>query len=165
MAIKPEDKKVIVSEVNKAARTALSAVLADARGVTVKAMTELRREARDSNVYVRVVRNTLLKRSITDTEYDILTDSISGPTLVAFSREHPGAAARIFRDFAKKQDKFQIKSAAFEGKLISPAEISTLANLPTHAEAISQFMRVIQGVTTKLVCTLDAVRNCKESVA
>jgi large subunit ribosomal protein L10 len=101
VAIKLEDKKAIVAEVNEAAKVALSAVVADARGVTVGAMTGLRKEAREAGVYVRVVRNTLLKRAVADTEYSVLNDVFTGPTLIAFSNEHPGAAARIFKEFAK----------------------------------------------------------------
>ncbi|MBP5133965.1 50S ribosomal protein L10, partial [Pseudomonas protegens] len=98
MAIKLEDKKAIVAEVNEAAKAALSAVVADARGVTVGAMTGLRKEAREAGVYVRVVRNTLLKRAVEGTQYDVLNDAFVGPTLIAFSKEHPGAAARIFKE-------------------------------------------------------------------
>jgi ribosomal protein L10 len=86
VAIKLEDKKAIVAEVNEAAKVALSAVVADARGVTVGAMTGLRKEAREAGVYVRVVRNTLLKRAVADTEYSVLNDVFTGPTLIAFSK-------------------------------------------------------------------------------
>lgn len=91
MAIKLEDKKAIVAEVNEAAQTALSAVVADARGVSVAAMTGLRKEAREAGVYVRVVRNTLLRRAVEGTQFDVLNDAFKGPTLIAFSKEHPGA--------------------------------------------------------------------------
>lgn len=85
MAIKLEDKKAIVAEVNEAAKAALSAVVADARGVTVGAMTGLRKEAREAGVYVKVVRNTLLKRAVEGTQFDVLNDVFKGPTLIAFS--------------------------------------------------------------------------------
>ena len=85
MAIKLEDKKAIVAEVNEAAKVALSAVVADARGVTVSAMTGLRKEAREAGVYVRVVRNTLLKRAVEGTEFSILNDAFKAPTQIAFS--------------------------------------------------------------------------------
>lgn len=85
MAIKLEDKKAIVAEVNEAAKAGLSAVVADARGVTVGAMTGLRKEARAAGVYVKVVRNTLLKRAVEGTQFDVLNDVFKGPTLIAFS--------------------------------------------------------------------------------
>lgn len=139
--------------------------MADARGVTVGAMTGLRKEARAAGVYVRVVRNTLLRRAVEGTSFDVLNDTFKGPTLIAFSQEHPGAAARIFKDFAKGQDKFEIKAAAFEGKLIPANQIDVLATLPTYDEAVSQLMSVIQGATSKLARTLAAIRDQKEAAA
>ena len=165
MAIRLEDKKAIVAEVNEAAQAALSAVVVDARGVTVSAMTGLRKEAREAGVYVRVVRNTLLRRAVAGTQYEVLSDVFTGPTLIAFSNDHPGAAARIFKDFAKGQDKFEIKAAAFEGNLIAANQIDVLATLPTFDEAVSQLMSVIQGATSKLARTLAAVRDQKETEA
>jgi large subunit ribosomal protein L10 len=165
VAIRLEDKKAIVAEVNEAAQAALSAVVVDARGVKVSAMTGLRKEAREAGVYVRVVRNTLLRRAVAGTQYEILNDVFTGPTLIAFSNDHPGAAARIFKEFAKGQDKFEIKAAAFEGNLIAANQIDALATLPTFDEAVSQLMSVIQGATSKLARTLAAVRDQKEAEA
>lgn len=165
MAIRLEDKKAIVAEVNEAAQAALSAVVADARGVTVGAMTRLRKEAREADVYVRVVRNTLLRRAVEGTQYDVLNEVFTGPTLIAFSNDHPGAAARIFKEFAKGNTKFEIKAAAFEGNLIAANQIDVLATLPTFDEAVSQLMSVMQGATSKMVRTLAAVRDQKEAEA
>lgn len=165
MAIKLEDKKAIVAEVHQVAKTALSAVVADARGVSVGAMTGLRKEARAAQVYVRVVRNTLLRRAVSGTAYELLGEVFKGPTLIAFSSEHPGAAARLFKDFAKTQEHFAIKAAAFEGKFLAANQIDVLATLPTYDEAISQLMSVIQGATSKLARTLAAVRDQKEAMA
>lgn len=128
-------------------------------------MTGLRKEAREAGVYVRVVRNTLLRRAVAGTQYEILNDVFTGPTLIAFSNDHPGAAARIFKEFAKGQDKFEIKAAAFEGNLIAANQIDALATLPTFDEAVSQLMSVIQGATSKLARTLAAVRDQKEAEA
>lgn len=165
MAIRLEDKKAIVAEVAEAAKAAQSAVVADARGVTVGAMTGLRKEAREAGVYVRVVRNTLLRRAVAGTEFENLTETFTGPTLIAFSNEHPGAAARLFKEFAKGQDKFEIKGAAYEGNFIAANQIDVLATLPTFDEAVSQLMSVIQGATSKLARTLAAVRDQKEAEA
>lgn len=117
MALNLQDKQAIVAEVNEAAKGALSAVIADSRGVTVDKMTELRKAAREAGVTMRVVRNTLLRRAVEGTDFECLQDTFVGPTLIAFSNEHPGAAARLFKDFAKANDKFEIKGAAFEGKI------------------------------------------------
>ena len=126
MALNLQDKQAIVAEVNEAAKGALSAVIADSRGVTVDKMTELRKAAREAGVTMRVVRNTLLRRAVEGTDFECLQDTFVGPTLIAFSNEHPGAAARLFKDFAKANDKFEIKGAAFEGKIQDVEFLATL---------------------------------------
>ena len=165
MALGLEDKKAIVAEVSEVAKTALSAVVADSRGVTVSSMTELRKEAREAGVYVRVVRNTLARRAVEGTDFECLTESFVGPTLIAFSNEHPGAAARLLKAFAKTNTKFEVKALAFNGELIPAGDIDRLATLPTYEEAIAKLMSVIQGATSKFVRTLAAVRDQKEQEA
>ena len=165
MALGFEDKKAIVAEVTEAAKGALSAVAADSRGVTVAKMTTLRKSAREAGVYMRVVRNTLLTRAVEGSDFECMKDVFVGPTLIAFSNEHPGAAARLFKEFAKGNDKFEIKAAAFEGKFLAANEIDVLASLPTRDEAIARLMSVIQGATSKLARTLAAVRDQKEAAA
>jgi len=155
--IRLEDKKQIVSEVNQAANSALSAVLADYRGVTVSDMTALRKSARDNKVYLRVVRNTLLKRAVADTEYECIQQVLTGPTILAFSEEDPGAAARVLKDFAKGNDKFEIKALSVGGKLLEASDIDVLAKLPTHEQALSILMSVILAPVTKLARTVNEV--------
>jgi large subunit ribosomal protein L10 len=157
VAIRLEDKKQIVSEVNQAATSALSAVLADYRGVTVSDLTELRKVARQNNVYLRVVRNTLLKKAVENTEFDCIKDALFGPTILAFSMEDPGAAARVLKGFAKGNDKFEIKALSIGGKLLGPDQIDRLANLPTYDQAVSMLMSVMLGPITKLTRTLNEV--------
>ncbi|ADZ89533.1 50S ribosomal protein L10 [Marinomonas mediterranea] len=165
MALGLEDKKAIVAEVSEVAQSALSAVVADSRGVTVGDMTALRKEAREAGVYVRVVRNTLARRAVDGTDFECLKDSFVGPTLIAFSNEHPGAAARLLKEFAKGNDAFEVKALAFNGELIAAGDIDRLASLPTYDEAIAKLMSVLQGATSKLVRTLAAVREQKEQEA
>jgi large subunit ribosomal protein L10 len=166
MALRLEDKQAIVAEVNEAAKTALSAVVADSRGVTVGAMTELRAKARANGVYLRVVRNTLARRAVEGTDYACLTETFTGPTILAFSNEHPGAAARLLKDFAKANDKFEVKGLAFEGEFIEAAQIDRLASLPTYEEAIAKLMATIkEAAAGKLVRTLAAIRDQKEESA
>ncbi|MEX0964726.1 MAG: 50S ribosomal protein L10 [Pseudohongiellaceae bacterium] len=157
MAIRLEDKKQIVSQVNKAAISALSAVLADYRGVTVSDMTELRKIARANKVYLRVVRNTLLKKAVEGTEYECIREVLIGPTILAFSEEDPGAAARVLKDFAKEKDKFEIKALSVGGKLLDAGQIDVLAKLPTHDQALSILMSVMLAPVTKLARTLNEV--------
>ena len=109
MALRLADKQAIVAEVNEAATNALSAVVSDYRGLTVDQMTEMRAKARESGVYLRVVRNTLAKRAIEGTEYECLTETLVGPTMFAFSQEDPGSAARLLKDYAKEYESSKSK--------------------------------------------------------
>jgi len=163
VALGLEGKKAIVAEVQEAAKSALSAVVADARGVTVGAMTALRKEARENGVELRVVRNTLARRAFEGTDYECLTDQFVGPTLIAFSNEHPGAAARILKAFAKVNENFELKAAAFEGEI---CDAGKLATLPTYDEAIARLMSVMkEAAAGKLVRTIAAIRDQKEQEA
>jgi large subunit ribosomal protein L10 len=157
VAIRLEDKQQIVSEVNKAASSALSAVLADYRGVSVSDMTQLRKIARDNKVYLRVVRNTLLKRAVDNTDFECIKEVLFGPTILAFSLEDPGAAARVLQDFAKSNDKFEIKALSIGGKLLSAGDIDVLAKLPTYDQALAMLMSVMLAPVTKLARTFNEV--------
>ncbi|MCE1680775.1 50S ribosomal protein L10, partial [Enterobacter hormaechei] len=133
------------------------------RGVTVDKMTELRKAGREAGVYIRVVRNTLIRRAVEGTAYECLKEAFVGPTLIAFSNEHPGAAARLFKEFAKANPAFEIKAAAFEGEFIPAANIDRLATLPTYEEAIARLMSTMkEAVAGKLVRTLAALRELRE---
>jgi len=157
VAIRLEDKKQIVSEVNEAATGALSAVLADYRGVTVGDLTALRKAARENQVYLRVVRNTLLKKAVENTDFDCIKDALVGPTILAFSMEDPGAAARVLKGFAKENDKFEIKALSIGGKLLGADQIDALATLPTYDQAVSMLMSVMLAPVTKLARTFNEV--------
>ena len=174
MAITLEDKQAIVAEVNETANSALSLVVADSRGCTVDEMTALRKEARDQQVLLRVVRNTLARRAFQGTEYECVSDALTGPSLFGFSMENPGAAARLFRNFAKKNEQFQVKLLAISGQLLGSEQLDVVATLPTREEALSQLMSVLQApavrllrtmsdVPAKLVRTLAAVRDQKSA--
>lgn len=163
MALGLNEKKAIVAEVQVAASSALSAVVADCRGVTVGAMTALRKEAREAGVWMKVVRNTLAKRAIEGTSVEVLSESLTGPSLIAFSHEHPGAAARILSKFAKENSKFELKVAVFEGEIVN---VDMLATLPTYDEAIAKLMAVMKEASAgKLVRTIAAIRDQKEAEA
>ena len=157
MALNLEDKKTIVAEVNEVAGKALSLVIADARGVTVEDMTKLRAGAREQNVYMRVVRNTLARRAVEATEYECTQDSFKGPSLLAFSMEDPGAAARLFKDFAKQNDKFEVKALSVGGELLGADQIERLASLPTREQALGMLANVTLAPVTKLARTLNEV--------
>ena len=163
MALGLEDKKAIVAEVHEAASTAVSAVVADSRGVEVGDMTALRKEAREAGVWLKVVRNTLAKRAVEGTDYACLQDSFKGPSIIAFSTEHPGAGARILQNFAKGNGNFELKAAAFEGEIV---DVAMLASLPTFDEAIAKLMAGLKEAAAGKLCrTIAAVRDQKEQEA
>jgi len=152
-----KEKQAIVAEVNETASNALSAVMADYRGVTVDNMTALRKTAREQNVDVRVIRNTLAKRAFEGTEFECLNEALLGPNILAFSLEDPGAGARIFKDFAKDNKEFEIKALSVGGKLLPASQIDALAKLPTRDEALAMLMSVMLAPVTKLTRTLNDV--------
>jgi large subunit ribosomal protein L10 len=127
MALKLEHKQEIVAEVNEVAGKALSAVLADYRGLTVTQMTEMRTKARASGVYLRVIRNTLAKRAVEGTEHECLKSALVGPTLVAFSQEDPGAAARLMKEYAKTFEKLEVKALSIGGVLLGADQLDRVA--------------------------------------
>ncbi len=157
MPIGPEEKRRIVAEVNVTAGKAMSAVMADYHGVDVGKMTELRRMARDENVELRVIRNTLAKRAFEGTELECLNQHLLGPNVLGFSMEDPGAAARVFKNFAKLNSAFEIKMLSVGGKALEADQIDVLAKLPTRDQAISILMSVMLAPVTKLACTLNDV--------
>lgn len=157
MPIGLKEKQAIVAEVNQTASQALSAVMADYRGVSVDDMTALRKQARDAGVQVRVIRNTLARRAFEGTEYECMNEVMLGPNILAFSLEDPGAGARVFKDFAKENEDFEIKALSVGGKLLPADQIDALAKLPTRDEAIAMLMAVMQAPITKLARTLNDV--------
>lgn len=157
MSIRLEDKRHIVSEVNRAASGALSAVLADYHGVSVDGMTQLRKDARENKVYLRVVRNTLLRRAVVDTDFECIQEVLSGPTILAFSEDDPGAGARLLKDFARENDSFRIKALAVGGQLLAAKDIDRLAKLPTREQALSMLMSTMLAPVTVLARTLNDV--------
>ena len=157
MALKLEQKQQIVAEVNEVAASALSAVVADYRGLTVAEMTEMRSKARESGVYLRVVRNTLAKRAMEGTDYACLDETFVGPTLVAFSTEDPGSAARLIKDYAKEHEALEVKALSIGGELIAADQIDRVATLPTLDEARAMLLSVMLAPVTKLARTMNEV--------
>ncbi len=155
MALGLEDKKAIVAEVNEAAKSALSAVIADYRGLSVGQMTSLRKQARDGGVYLRVVRNTLARRAVDGTDFECLQKSLVGPTVLAFSQEDPGAAARLIKDFSKENKELEVKALSISGQVMGAEQIDVLARMPTLDQARAMLMSVMIAPVTKLARTLN----------
>jgi large subunit ribosomal protein L10 len=120
-------------------------------------MTALRATARENQVYLRVVRNTLAKRAFEGTDYECVNDTLAGPSLFGFSLEDPGAAARLFKDFAKDNDKFEVKALSISGTLMGADQLDVLAKLPTRDQALSMLMSVMKAPVTKLAQTMNEV--------
>lgn len=172
VALTLEDKKKIVSEVAAVASDAHSVVAAEYHGLTVGEMTELRVKARESGVYLRVVKNNLAKLALADTEFSCMSEGFVGPLVLAFSQEDPGSAARVLKDFAKEHDKLEVKMLSVGGELLAASEIDRLAKLPTRDQALAilagtlrapveKLARTLNEVPGKLVRTVAAVRDSK----
>lgn len=174
MPLTIEQKKAVVAEVSDVAGSAHSIIAAEYRGMTVAQMTELRVQARNAGVYMRVVPNTLARRALEGTDYDCMRDALVGPLVLAFSQEEPGAAARVLEKFAKSNERLVVKAIGFGGKLLDADQIGVLATLPTREEALSQllgvmkapigkFVRTLAEPHAKLVRTVAAVRDQKQA--
>ncbi|MEA3302762.1 MAG: 50S ribosomal protein L10 [Pseudomonadota bacterium] len=157
MALNFEQKKAIVSEVAEVADKAFSAIAAEYRGLSVDEMTDLRAQARNAGVYLRVVKNSLARRAIEGTEFECMSEGLTGPLVLAFSQEDPGSAARIINDFAKDHEKLEVKLVSIGGQLLEPGEIKTLAKMPTYDQAISMLMAVMKAPVEKLARTMNEV--------
>lgn len=155
MVLKLEDKKAIVDEVSKVASTSISAVAADYRGLTVAEMTDLRAKARKTGVYLKVVRNTLAKRALENTEFNCLKDVLNGPVFLAFSKDDPGAAARLIRDAAENLEMLKVRAIAIGGALLEANALEAIAKLPTYTQAIAMLMAVMKAPVTNAVRTLS----------
>jgi large subunit ribosomal protein L10 len=154
MALRLEDKKTLVKEVSAVAGDSVTAVAAEYRGLSVAEMTELRRFARDSGVYLRVVKNTLARRAVVGTEFECMKDTLKGPILLAFAKDDPGAAARVIKDFAKEHDALRAVSLSTGGQLLPASDLKMLAELPTLDQARAMLLGVMLAPMSTLVRTL-----------
>ncbi|HEX2668910.1 MAG TPA: 50S ribosomal protein L10 [Gammaproteobacteria bacterium] len=155
MTMRLEEKQALVAEVAEVAATAHSAIAAEYRGMTVEQLTKLRMQARKSGVFMKVVKNTLARRAVAGTSFECLKDSLKGPLILAFSKEDPGAAARVMKDFTKDNEKLVVTAIAFGGKLLPKTELERLSKLPTREQALATLMAVMKAPITKFVRTLN----------
>ena len=154
VALSLADKQVVVADVSSVAAQAISLVAADYRGLSVEQMTSLRVKARKNGVYVRVVRNTLARKAFESTDYACVSDSLKGPLVLAFSKEDPGAAARLFRDFSKEHEGLKVQFMSMCGQLMEAKDLNTLAQMPTYDEAVAKLLSVMKAPVSKFVSTL-----------
>ena len=176
MALHLEDKKALVAEVAEVAAKAQSVVAAEYRGLTVGQMTELRAKARKQGVYMRVVKNTLARKALAGTSFEAVGPKLKGPLVLAFSKDDPGAAARVVKDFAKAHEKLVAKLVSLGGQVLPGAELEKVASLPTREQALSMLLGVMKAPIqkfvgtlaapgSKLVRTLAAVRDQKQAAS
>ena len=176
MALSFSEKEAIVADVAEVAASAHSAVAAEYHGLTSEQMTKLRADARNGGVYLRVIKNTLAKRAFEGTDYACMNEALIGPLVLAFSQEDPGSAARVIKAFAKENNKLVVKALSVGGQLLEAGDLERLASLPTKDQAISMLMSVMQAPITKLARTINevpgklvrtvaAVRDAKQSAA
>jgi large subunit ribosomal protein L10 len=156
MALNLEDKKALVAEVADVAARAQSVVAAEYRGLTVGQMTELRAKARKQGVYMRVVKNTLARKALAGTSFESVGPKLKGPLVLAFSKDDPGAAARVVKDFAKSNEKLVATLVSLGGQVLPGGELDKVASLPTREQALSMLLGVLKAPVQKLVGTLAA---------
>jgi large subunit ribosomal protein L10 len=154
MPLNLEDKKALVTEVSAIAAKAQSVVAAENRGITVGQMTELRAKARSQGVYMRVVKNTLARKAIAGTSFEVIGPQLKGPLVLAFSKDDPGAAARVVKDFAKANEKLVPTLVSIGGQVLSGKELEKVASLPTREQALAQLLGLLKAPIEKLVRTL-----------
>ena len=159
MALNLTQKQDVVAEVAKVAASAHSLVAAEYAGTTVEQMTAMRKKARETGVYLRVVKNTLASRAVAGTEYECVKDALVGPLLYAFSTEEPGAAGRLIKEFAKGNDKLVAKVVSVEGKLLPAAHVDVLASLPTRDQALAMLARVLAEPASMFARVVKAVAD------
>lgn len=165
MALNLDGKKVVVEEVAEYVAKAHSAVAAEYRGLTVTELTELRKTARETGVYLRVVKNTLAKRAVAGTEFECMQEKLVGPLILAFSMEDPGGAGRLVSEFSKTHKNLIAKIVAIGGQAYDGSELDRLAKLPTRDQGIAMLMSVMKAPVEKLARTLAALRDEKEKEA
>jgi len=156
MALRFEDKQALVAEVNAVAAKAQSVVAAEYRGLTVSQLTNLRAKARDSGVYLRVVKNTLARRAVTGTQFECVAKSLKGPLVLAFSQDDPGAAARLVKTFAKDNEKLVATLVSLGGSVLSGKDLDKVASLPTREQALGILLGTLKAPITKFVATVAA---------
>ena len=159
MALNLSQKQEVVAELADVAAKAHSLVAAEYAGTTVSQMTAMRKKARETGVYLKVVKNTLAVRAVAGTEFEVVQDKLVGPLLYAFSTEEPGAAGRLIKEFAKGNDKLQPKVVSVGGQLYPASHVEVLASLPTRDQALAMLARVLAEPASMFARAVKAVAD------
>ncbi|AUH52713.1 50S ribosomal protein L10 [Chromobacterium sp. ATCC 53434] len=164
MSLNIEDKKAVVEAVSAELAGAQTLVIAEYRGIEVSSMTKLRAQARESGVYLRVLKNTLVRRAVEGTPFAELADQMVGPLVYAISAD-PVAAAKVLHQFAKADDKIVVKAGSYEGKVLSAAQVAELASIPSREELLSKLLYVMQAPVAGFARALAALSDKKQAEA
>ena len=159
MALNLSQKQEVVAELADVASKAHSLVAAEYAGITVSQMTAMRKKARESGVYLKVVKNTLASRAVVGTDFEVAKPPLTGRLLSASSTEDPGAAARLIKEFAKGNDKLKARVVSVEGKLLPAAHVEVLASLPTREQALAMLARVLAEPAAMFARAVKAVAD------
>ncbi|MFC3626479.1 50S ribosomal protein L10 [Vogesella amnigena] len=164
MSLNIEDKKAVVAEVSAQLADAQTVVIAEYRGIEVSSMTKLRAKARENGVYLRVLKNTLVRRAVAGTQFEALADQMVGPLVYGVSVDAV-AAAKVLHQFAKEDNKIVIKAGSYNGKLLNAAEVTELASIPSREELLSKLLFVMQAPVSGFARALAALAEKKQSEA
>ncbi len=164
MGLNLESKKAIVAEVSAQVAGAQTIVVAEYRGIEVGDLTQLRAKARQSGVYLRVLRNTLARRAVADTAFAVLADQLTGPLIYSISSD-PVAAAKVLNDFAKGNDKLVLKAGAYAGKALDKAGVQALASIPGREELLARLLGVMKAPVSGFAIALGALARQREAAA
>lgn len=161
MGLNLNDKKAVVAEVSAQVANAQTIVIAEYRGIEVSDLTVLRKKARESGVYLRVLKNTLVRRAVAGTSFAGLADQMVGPLIYSVSTD-PVAAAKVLNDFAKSNEKLVLKAGSYAGKVLDKAGVQALASVPSREELLSKLLYVMQAPVAGFVRALDALAKQRE---
>ncbi|GHD81434.1 50S ribosomal protein L10 [Vogesella fluminis] len=164
MSLNIEDKKAVVAEVSAQLVDAQTLVIAEYRGIEVSSMTKLRAKARENGVYLRVLKNTLVRRAVAGTQFEALADQMVGPLVYGVSAD-PVAAAKVLYQFAKEDNKIVVKAGSYNGKVLNAAEVAELASIPGREELLSKLLYVMQAPVSGFARALAALAEQKQSEA
>ena len=164
MGLNLDDKKAVVAEVSAQVATAQTIVLAEYHGIEVGDLTVLRKKARESGVYLRVLKNTLVRRAVAETPFAGLAEQMVGPLIYSVSTD-PVAAAKVLQDFAKTNDKLKLKAGGFAGKVLDKAGVQALASIPSREELLAKLLGVMQAPVSGFAGALAALAKQREEAA
>ncbi|MCP1293226.1 MULTISPECIES: 50S ribosomal protein L10 [Chromobacterium] len=164
MSLNIEDKKAVVAEVSATLADAQTLVIAEYRGIEVSSMTKLRAQARENGVYLRVLKNTLVRRAVEGTPFAGLADQMVGPLVYAVSTD-PVAAAKVLHQYAKADDKIIVKAGSYDGQVLNAAQVAELASIPSREELLSKLLYVMQAPVAGFARALAALSDKKQAEA